>query len=527
MISLREQLSRRPGGSLRSPLLGWNEVASYVHGFITSNEEKARVEKAAKRQRLYQCRGDSEMLEMLQKVFVTREVIELRRQWIEFAKYNNVLRRTIGELATCYSQPAKRTVKGDANNAAYQEVQRLSRQDEVMQRVNRLAVLHRALAVGPRMRQSPTGEWEPTIDVVTPAKFHAIRDPIDPSVLAALAFENDFALAGIAAPDAPKWTIVGWTETMFMSSHGEILEKTLVEHEHGRIPWILLTLEPPDGRLIDEDTGEDLVAAQQAIWFLNVLHLKESKSATKQLLFSGDVSNMTRKQVSDSEMDGHMPEGVAAQEVDRSMDVSIFTAGAEYVADAVGANYGLAPSVRKGHSVDSAEARELQRVPLREIRLQQHIPFRQFEREFAALQANVISKYAAERPDLQFTTDGWAINFADPQTPLSEKERLEVFETKRKLGLTSTIKEKVAGDPDLDREDAKDEILQNIVDELWRNVHMRPLQAISGSPAAETPGGETPSKPGEMPEEMTGDESRDGASTAPVGDDADQTGAAA
>ena len=484
---------------MREPRIDIDEAGQYIHEFITSTAEKARIEKAAQRQRLYQCRGDDQMFDMLRKVFTTKEVIELRRQWIEFAKYNNVLRRTIGEIATCYSQPAKRTVKGDANNKAYQEVQRLSRQDEVMQRINRMAVLHRALAVGPRMRQSPTGVWEPTIDVVTPAKFHAVRDPLDPNVLACLVFENDFALAGVGAPDAPQWTIVSWTETMFMNSLGQIIKSSVKPHEHaegkGRIPWILLTLEPPDGALLDQDTGEDLVAAQKAIWFLNVLHLKESKSATKQMIISGDVSNVVRGQILDTEADGVLPEGTSAQEHDRSMDVSIFTAGAEYIADAVGANYGLAPSVRKGHSVDSADARELQRLPLRELRLQQHIPFRAFERELAEVQSLVIGQYTAERPDLQFNTDGWSVNFADPQTPLGTKEALEVYEHKRKLGLTSTIKQQMEVDPDLGREGAKETILENIVDELWRNVHMRPLQEISGSPAAEQPGGDIPSEP--------------------------------
>ena len=63
-------------------------------------------------------------------------------------------------------------------------------------------------------------------------------------------------------------------------------------------------------------------------------------------------------------------------------------------------------------------------------------------------------------------------------------------------------------DPDLDRDGAKVEILENIVDELWRNVHMRPLQEISGSPAAEQPGGETPSTP--SPGNKSDDEDPDG-----------------
>ena len=517
MISLREQLSRRPGGSLRSPLLSWPEVATYIREHATHNErEKKRMERAAQRQRFYQCRGDDEMWEMVQTIYAS-ETAKLRRPMIEFTKYSNFCRRAVNEIATVYAAPAKRTVSGEENNAHYQEVQRLSRQDEVMQRINRMGFLQRALAVGPRMRQSPRGVWEPTIDVVTPAKFHALRDPLDPTQYACLVFENDFALAGVAAPDAPRWTIAGWNETMYMSSNGEILESTIVEEE---CRWLLLTLEPPDGRLIDEDTGEDLIAATKNIWFLHLHHLKESRDSTVQTIVQGDVSNVTRDQINDTSATGVLPEGAVVTTIDRGMDVTIFTRGAQYVAETAGANYGIAPSVMRGESVTSADAREMQRLPLRELRLQQQIPFRAFERELARVQSMVVGQYATERPDLQFTAEGWSLNFADPQTPLGTKESLEVYATKRKLGLTSTIKQAMETDPDLDRDGAKDEILQNIVDELWRNVHMRPLQQISGSPAAEQPGGDIPAEPGD--EES--DESRDGASTAPVGDDADKPG---
>lgn len=522
MLGLREQLSRRPGGSLRDPVLSWPEVSTYIREQATHNQaEKRRQERAAQRQRFYQCRGDDEMWAMVQEIYAT-ETANLRRPMIEFTKYFNLCRRAVNEIATVYAQPATRTVKGDDNNAAYKEVQRLSRQDEVMQRINRLAVLHRALAIGPRMRQSPSGEWEPVIDVVTPAKFFAVRDPLDPTQFAALVFENDFALAGVAAPEAPKWTVVGWNEWAFMSSVGEILESTVTPHSGG-IPWILLTLEPPDGKLIDEDTGEDLIAATKIIWFLQLHHLKESRDSTVQTIVMGDTSMATRRQVNDTSATGQLPEGVTVQTIDRGMDVSIFIEGAKYVAETAGANYGIAPSVMRGESVTSADARELQRLPLRELRLQQHIPFREFERQLARVQSMVVAQYAAQRPDLQFTVDGWRVNFADPQTPLGTKEALEVYRDKRGLGLTSTVKQMMEQDPDLDREGAKAEILRNIVDETWRNVMMRPLQQISGSPAAEQPGGDIP---GEPPATESGG-SRDGASTAPVGEDAVQTGAAA
>lgn len=493
-VSLQTTISKTSSGvvSLNGDgsqvLLSWQEVGTYLRErYIKNNEEKARQEKAARRQRFYQGQGDGEMFEMIEQVYESPKVIELRRQFIEFAKYFNLSRRVTNEVATVYNIPATRLVDGDENNARYQEVQRVCRQHEVMQRVNRLGFLHRALAVGPRMRQAPSGMWEPTIDVVTPAKFWAVRDPLDPTLLVALIFENDYALASPMKRGAT-WTVVGWHETMMIDEDGLIIEKSIRPHGYSRIPWVLLTLEPPDGCLLDSTTGDDITAAHEMTWFLAVLHAKESKSYTVQTIVQGDVTNAARRQVNDTDATGVLGEGVQVVRVDRSLDVTVFSKGAQHVAESCGSNYGIAPQVMRGESEQSADARELARLPLRELRLQQQVPLREFEREFAEVQSMVIAK-GAYRPDLAFTTDGWRINFSDPQTPLGTKEALEVFEHERRLLLTSTRAFLMRRDPDLTPEQADEVLAQFAKDELERNKLMKPLQAISGSAGAEMPDG--------------------------------------
>jgi hypothetical protein len=479
-VSIRQTLGRKP-------------VGSYLHAnYLVNTTEQARQKASADRQRLYGCRGDELMFAMLSEMYSSKEVIELRRRCIPFAKYNNVLRRGVGEIATVYSQPARRFVAGAEANANMAEVLRLCRFDEIAQRINRMAVLHRAVAVRPRMRETPAGTWEPTVDVCIPANFSAVRDPLDPTLLVGITTENNYLLSASVNP-GPKWSFDGWHESFAINSiGGPLVDGFEIEHGLGRMPWILVTLDPPDGQLIDSDTGEDLVAAQMAVWFLNILHLKESKSTTVQTVISGDLSRAALGQVNDSDRTGQLPEGTVMNTVDRGVELGQFLDGARHVGETALSNHGVAPSVTRGDSVASADARDLQRYPLYEMRTQQHPPFRAFEHDFISLLSVVV---AQRRPDLAFSIDGFGVDFADPRTPLGEKEGLEVFEHKRKLTLVSTIDKKQEDNPDLGRAAAKASIQRVIDDEMWRNEAMRPLQQISGSPGAETPGGDVPPEP--------------------------------
>ena len=483
-VSIRKTLSRAMGGSLEKELT-WPEVSAYLRmHYLDSQDEKERRKRAEDRQRLYEGGGDDLLVEMLGQVFEHPDVIQLRQRWVKFAKHSNPLRRICGELATVYQRPATRTVEGDENNTKYQDVIRECQQDEVMQAVNPLLILHSALAIGPRMQELPSGEMRPKLDVLTPASFTPVRDPLDPSLCIAIIVENDTRLA--LGMTAPKWTVWTWHESFMINSGGSILENTIDEHGCGELPYVLFTLDPPLGKLIDEHTGEELVACHLMKRFLDTLHAKEAKSATKVMVFSGDLSRAEHEQAADTERDIKLPEGVQATQQDKGMDFSKFLADGERIYEGTAADRGIPPSVLRHGAVASAEARELVRVPLREQRLKQQVPFRRFERSLVRVLAKVVSRW---RSDLAFKADGWSIDFSDPQTPLGSKEALEVFEHERRLGLTNTIAEMIRRNPDLTWSQAVDRITKNVMAELIRNTLMRPLQAISGSPGVQMPDG--------------------------------------
>lgn len=504
-VSFRETFAQLPGGAA-GPERTWADVSRYLWRCYLGNEaEKHRIAKFAERQRLYLGAGESDLAAVVDKLFKDPEVRTKHKELVEYAKYNNVLRRIIHEQATVYSMPATRSVgvapekptdgdeaslrayeqalvDYDELNRRYQEVLRLSRFHEVMQRFNALLLLHRAVVIRPRMRQLPDGAWVPTIDLVTPSKFHAVRSPIDSTLCLALIFETDFVLADEKAA-GPKWELLTWHERAWLNSSGHVMDrdadgKSLIdEHNLGRIPAILATIDPPDGKLLDESTGDELVAAQKAVTFLQVRLLKEAKSATKQMVVTGDLARAQRNQSQDIEFEHELPADAAAQMHDRAMDFLAFDTAAERVTDAAAANQGIAPVVMRQGVASSADARELARVPLRERRLQQHVPLREIERDLAALLATIVKQ---RRPDLAFSADGWNIDFADPQTPLGSKEALDVLEKELQLGLTSELGALMDRNPDLSYDQAKQALLQFILDRTFRMEAMADFMRASG-----------------------------------------------
>lgn len=459
----------------------WDEITRYLRvNYLADEKEKARREKAARRHRFYMSAGDGDMVQFIEDVIKDKTVRDKRIEFVEHSKFNNVLRRVTHEIASCYAMPATRTVADSEGNQRYQDLQRACRQDEVMLRVNRLAVLHRNLAIGPRIRNT-RGKPEPVLDVVTPDSLHAVAHPEDPLSLSALIIDVNFKPLNNSGrlPAKVVWSAGEW----FYTDEAGVMIGQRVPHTYGRIPWSWFSIEPPSSCLIDCTTGDDLEAAHRSVWFLAILLLKEAKSATKQHVYQGDLTRILREQAADTDVPIEAPEGTQVTTIDNSMDLALFTRAIDTVYETAAANHGLPPSVLKHDGVQSAEARELVRVPLREIRLQQQIPFRDLERDLAELQALVIG---AQMPEFRFSTDGWAIDFADPQTPLGTKESLEVFKQERELGLTSTLAEVMRRNPDLDREAAEKILKEWGEDEDRRIARMKNRMAMQGAMAVGT-----------------------------------------
>lgn len=480
-MSLREALSAAPGVEPTS--LTWEKVGTWLRSqYIDSEKEKMRRDRARRRHELYSGAGDADMENFIAQVFKDPEVLKRRREWVSKAKYNNVSKRLTNELSSVYSVPASRVVGGsEANNENYQELQRRCRQHEMARRWNRWVNLHECVVVGFRIR----GE-DPVIDATTPENFFAISHPLDPTHLVGLGFKLSYSGPAVSA-SAPRWVIWTDSEKIFLDKSGFIIESLIEAHTLGRIPALLLCKEPPDGELVPDFSGEDIVAAHRAAWFLHVLELKEAKSATKQPVVQGDVQTMPRAQVLDSETPIQAPEGTVINTVDFSMDLLLFRDAAKHVYETVAANHGIAPGILHHASATSAESRELMRAPLKELRREQEVYLREFEREFAIIQSLVLKEAGH---DLAFEPVDWSIDFGDTRTPLDPKKETELFEHERRLGLTDTIEEMIRRNPDLTVKSAFAELQRHVDVEVERNRMMRPLQVISGSMRASAPSGD-------------------------------------
>ena len=472
--SLQYALGRRYVGE---PLkLDWVQVAARIRDTFRSKGEMQRVARHRRRQELYQDGGDSYMQEMITRVFKDDEIKRMREDVVSYTKYNNFSRRIISAMSTVYQQPALRIVGGQKQNKAYQEVQKLARQTERSRQWNRLGNLHKTLFVGVRTRRANGGgdERVPWLDVITPAQVWAVMtSPTDPLRPEAIVIE--LAGHGNKGPAAIVWTN---HERFYITKDGEIIDGTIEEHGFSRMPIVMLSLEPQVGSIWPGLTGEDIPAAHMAAWFAEICLVKEMKSATKILHLSGDLTSATRGQAVDTERPVELPEGTASTVYDMSMDLSMFRDTSNHISDSGAAGHGVAPAVLRHQGVQSAEARDLMRVPIRELRLEQHAPLREFERELAEVQAEVYSK---EIPRLEFNTDGWRIDFADPQTPLTVGEQLDQLIKAKRMNVDSVQKYLMRRNPDLTEEQARDLLISNITDQLEHEVLRRPINMVQGT----------------------------------------------
>jgi len=421
--------------------------------------------------------GDRQIHALIDAVYTTPSIRQRLKGFVSIAKYNNISRRIINEQSSVYNVIAKRTVAGKDNNDRYRRLQRDARQHEIMQRVNRWGNLHRNLAVGFTVRDEGFRRV-PVMRVVTPDCFFAVSHPRDATRLIAIGIEHR------SADGSTRWVVWSDTEVFEMNAEGLISSASIQQHGLRRSPWILFSIEPPHGSLLDSTTMEDLAAAHRAEWFLQVRILKESKSATKIPVIQGDEVSMARGQAADSEGVLVLPQGTNTTSIDMSVDRAPFEKTSNFIYETAAANNGIPPTILHHAGVQSAEARELMRIPLMELRREQTIPLREFERELVDVQEMVTSE---ELPDLAFANKGWSVDFRESRTPLDPKTAIEVFEHSRRLGLTDTIEYMMERNPDLTEEQAIMQLRSHIDRELKRNILMRPLQAISGSTGATVP----------------------------------------
>lgn len=514
-VSILRTLAVMPSGAF-GPDIDTTELTDYLQSHYKSTAEDDRNAHHRLRDELYRDGGVRHMEGVIDRLFKDSTVRELRKAVVPLARFNNVIKRIVNEMSTVYSEPAKRSVgeteEGEKrqveqvelvkvgaapaesitptpNDDAYQALLEAVCMDERMLEVGRLLNLHRALLVGFRVRMKPDGEREPLIDIATPANVRAITHPNDGSLVIGWIIRTDHKTAR-SSEEVPAWML--WTdhESIALRNDLSVIPGSWREHGLGVCPWVPVTLGPASSGFWPGSEGADLVAGHETIWLENILLIKESKSATKQTIVTGDGTNTARGQSSDTEVVGELADGQSATTVDMSMDLDLFKGAAAHVGVDLGLNYGLMPAVTQGQHAESAEARELQMLPLKAIRRRQQTPLRRFEKRFAYVMSAVLK---VDLPAMFFEFIGWLIEFAESETPLDPTADHELFLKERAAGLDNTIAKLMRKYPGLTPERAWEMVLTNIAVELKRNLAMKPLMQISGSMGASTPDGNAPS----------------------------------
>ncbi|HTL38177.1 MAG TPA: hypothetical protein VL326_33840, partial [Kofleriaceae bacterium] len=373
-VSILQTLATLPDGSL-APKLSLEELSAYLKSTYGSKAEADRMRRHCLRDEFY-CDGGVDYMECVIDCVVTdQKVRDLRKPWVKHTRFNNALKRIINELSTVYTQPAKRSVDGDdANQQAYRDLLAAVRWDELALQMSRLLNLHRQLLIGFRVTQMPDGTRAPTVDIATPASVVAVTHPNDSKMVIGWIIKTDHKKVRPLV-DVP--TYVLWTdhERIYLDGEFKVMadrfsqQYMYLEHGLGVCPWMPVSLAPPRPGFWSGEEGEDLVSAHVCIWLANIFMMKETKSASKVPVFSGDTSTMAREQAIDTEGALDVPEGVGVSVIDMSMDLSMFRDGADHILASAGNNYGMPPNLIKNEGVQSAEARDLMRVPLRELRL--------------------------------------------------------------------------------------------------------------------------------------------------------------
>jgi len=480
-ISIFQALAVLPSGTLGSPLTH-DELSRYLGEHYGTESEKQRNARHCLRDELYRDGGVHHMKNFINRIFTDPTVRDLRQKFVEYARFNNPTKRIVNEVSTVYSEPAKRFVQND--NDAYQALLNLVRMDERAIEIDRLLTLHGALLVGFRVGERPDGTRYPWIDVATPSNVRAVMHPNDDSQVIGWLVRCSYKTARSLGPNTPVWTL--WTdyESMYLRDDFTIIGDSVIEHGLGVCPWVPVTLAPPGPGFWPGDYGEDIAAAHVAIWFQNILTLKESKSATKQTIVSGDGTATARGQALDSEVVGELADGQSATTVDMSMDLSMFRDNADHILYNVGYNHGLPPSLLEHQSATSADARELQRIPLKEIRRRRQVPLRIFEESFALVMSVVC---AFDLPEYAFDPVGWRLEFMEAETPLNPSDEFDLFLRRRQAGLTSTQRFLMEKSPGMTEDEAQAFIADNVADETERVFLMRDLMAMSGALGANAP----------------------------------------
>jgi hypothetical protein len=468
--------------------------------------DESRRAKARERLDLYFDRGLPHFEAMLRRVFPDKAVADERVLVLPLCRFQNVPRKIGRLVATVYAQPARRKVKG--KQAQYDAFVKKTRLDMRLREANRFTVGLNEVWVGVRTRVDRDGGRVPVVDVVTPDAFTAVPDPLDPRREVAIVLD---AKPATSTKDADPWYLLWDDKRMaWLDRKGSLIESSVKVNPYGRIPGVIIHRAEPHDRLLDQDSGQDIVDAQMAVVLMNVMMVHGQKVGTKVPYATGDMSNTARGQTMDHTRLTQFEEGVTPGVLDLGHDPKTLIESAKAVIAQLAANYDIPEDVYSlTHDATSGFDRQLKREGLNERRTEQVPLFRDAERELAEIGAVVCDKDGAS--SYAYATEGWSCDFGEVRTPQEPVSLLAWRKEAKAQLLRTTIDDLKEDNPDLDDEAAEAKFLENLAwrareVELQRALNM-PATGDAGSSPEEN-GGKGPSSA--TPADDQGEKSDDG-----------------
>jgi hypothetical protein len=457
-------------------------------------EEPRRME-MRRRLDLYRDRGRTHFEKAIDALFKNKKVREWRKAFLEYAEFQNVTNRVIRETSTVYSEPATREIKGVKATEQYLEFQQEVSYNHKLRLVNRLGNLCNEMLVWPIVRDDSV----PVLRTVAPDRFTVIPHPNDP--LRPAMFVVDQFPDGLSVSSSdPHYLGMSEREWIVLDKDWRVLK--IEEHGLEQMPALLWHREEPDEVLLDAHTGKDLISAHLAVALLNTLMLKHQKAGTKLAYATGDTSDVARGQAMDEESLIELGEGVSLNTLDLGADPKSYIDATRAVIKQIAANRGIPESVFDlSYQATSGFEIELKRTGLREIRRDQVMVFRPFEKRLASLWSAVLTSAGSE---WAYTMDGWSIDFGEIDTPQEPMAKLDYWRKLEELGLANRVEMYLEQNPEATEKEALAAVTGNMEMRLqWQRMFQ---SEGAGMFAPRQPGGQPLNGQRRTPEPEEGDE---------------------
>ncbi len=381
-------------------------------------------------------------------------------------------------------QPATRSVsKGDSR---YQQVLHGVRFDRKMRQVNRYGNLINHCLVWPDVVDD-----QPYMRTVTTDRFCAVAHPNDPT--RAVAYVIDQYPNGLEiTARSPHYLVMSEFEFFKMDKNWRFVEGTHEPHDLGTMPALLWSREEPDDCLLDQTSGADLVSAHLAVALLNTMMLKHQKGGTQMPYATGDTSAMASGQPMDEEHLLQVPEGVSLSALDLGADPESYIKAARAVIKQIAANNGIPESVFDlSYQASSGFEIELKRTGLRELRLEQILDFRPFEKNLADLWSTVLKQ--AGHP-LAFETTGWSIDFGEIDAPQDPMAKLHYWSKLEDMGLANRVEMYKDMNPEATEAEAASVVAANIAMRIEQMLMFQKAGAQESGDMQQDPHGGPPTR---------------------------------